>query len=229
MKAEQSRAPYYVKLHLGDYARDADHLSMLQEGAYFRLMRWYYGTAKPIPNDLERIYRRCMAFSIEEQQAVRYILEEFFRLDGPQWRHKRIDQELQAWIETSDKAREAISARWQKKINKNNENADTNVVRPLYQPEPEPEPITRTKKTRPKLGARAPFVLPDWIPKDQWDAWIEARTKARKGPTDWAKHLAVLRLDELRSLGHHPAAVLAESAFNGWAGLFPLKERINAR
>lgn len=74
---------------------------------------------------------------------------------------------------------------------------------------------------KPKRAARdAPFVLPDWIPRDQWDAWVDARTKRRNPPTNWAKRLAVSRLEELRAKGYAPAVVLAESAFNGWAGLF---------
>ena len=78
--------------------------------------------------------------------------------------------------------------------------------------------------TKNKNKAQAPFVLPDWIPKDHWDAWLEARKKARKTPTDYAKRLAVLKLENLRDQGHAPAQVLMASAFNGWSGLFPPKE-----
>lgn len=77
---------------------------------------------------------------------------------------------------------------------------------------------SKTKsKTTPKNG----FELPDWIPADHWNAWVEARTKKRNAPTDYAKHLAVRKLDNLREQGHPPAQVLMASAFNGWSGLFP--------
>lgn len=76
-------------------------------------------------------------------------------------------------------------------------------------------------------GARAPFVLPDWIPKPQWEAWLEARAKARKPATEFAKQLAVNRLAILKEQGHHPAAVLAECALNNWAGIWPLKGNKN--
>jgi hypothetical protein len=81
------------------------------------------------------------------------------------------------------------------------------------------------EKPKTKNKAQAPFVLPEEIPKMQWDAWLESRAKARKTPTDFAKRLAVGKLLELAEQGHHPAAVLAQSAFNGWSGLFPLKEQ----
>lgn len=84
---------------------------------------------------------------------------------------------------------------------------------------------TKIKRVQTKKLAQAPFVLPEEIPKEQWEAWVEARTKARKAPTDFAKKLALAKLAELKEQGHHPAAVLAQSAFNGWAGLFPIKAK----
>ena len=114
MKSEQSRAPYYIKLHLGDYERDCVELSPLQDGMYFRLMRWYYSTGKPIPNDIERIYRRVHALSVDEQNAVKYVLENFFLLDGPVWRQRRIDQEIAEWYERSDAGKESAERRWKK-------------------------------------------------------------------------------------------------------------------
>jgi hypothetical protein len=83
---------------------------------------------------------------------------------------------------------------------------------------------TSIQTKKPKKQAQAPFVLPEDIPRMQWDAWIESRSKARKSPTEFAKRLAVSKLRDLAEQGHHPAAVLAQSAFNGWSGLFPLKK-----
>lgn len=80
------------------------------------------------------------------------------------------------------------------------------------------------KTTTTPRTAKNGFDLPDWIPPDQWQAWIEARTKRRNPPTDWAKRMACSKLAELQRQGHHPAAVLAQSAFHGWAGLFEVKE-----
>lgn len=80
-------------------------------------------------------------------------------------------------------------------------------------------------KTKAHDAKKNGFDLPDWIPAMQWDAWIESRTKARKAPTAFAKRKAVAMLDDLRSQGHHPAAVLAQSAFNGWTGLFPIRDQ----
>ena len=67
------------------------------------------------------------------------------------------------------------------------------------------------------------FILPDWIPREAWDGWIEMRKKTRTPNTDRALTLTVKRLDELRQQGHDPGAVLDQSVERGWKGVFPLK------
>lgn len=93
-------------------------------------------------------------------------------------------------------------------------------------PSPAVAVASASASSKPKNKPRANgFELPEWVPKMQWDAWIESRTKSRKAPTPFAKRMAVSKLEQLHEQGHHPAAVLAQSAFNGWAGLFPIKEQ----
>lgn len=92
-------------------------------------------------------------------------------------------------------------------------------------PETEVQDLTETEKKQQRARKYANgFALPDWIPDHQWSAWIEARTKKRNPPTEFAKRMACSKLAELQRQGHDPAAVLAQSAFHGWAGLFPIKE-----
>ena len=128
MEAEQSRAPYYIKFHIGDYIRDCEELSLMQHGAYLRLMLWYYSTGKPIPNQPDRIYRRVHATSAEERSAVDFVLCEFFKLEGLNWVHKRIEQELTDWNAFST----AQSER-RKKANKINVSISTSVKPALNQ------------------------------------------------------------------------------------------------
>lgn len=72
-------------------------------------------------------------------------------------------------------------------------------------------------------NAEQKFELPDWVPSDQWQAYCEMRVKIKRPMTDWAKGLAVAKLARLKEQGHHPAAVLAQSAFAGWQGLFAIR------
>lgn len=68
------------------------------------------------------------------------------------------------------------------------------------------------------------LILPDWMPMPQWEAWLETRKKNRKPLTDFAKKLAIGKLEQFKDAGLSPAVILAQSAFNGWTGLFAPKE-----
>lgn len=87
--------------------------------------------------------------------------------------------------------------------------------------------VSNQTKNKPKAKtlAQAPFVLPEWIPQEHWDAWVEARTKKRNAPTDYAKRLAVSKLKNFKERGHSPAQILMTAAFSGWTGLFEPEER----
>lgn len=82
----------YYERHLGDYARDAGHLSMLEHGAYTLLLDRYYTTGQPIPEG--QAHRLCRAFSDAERSAVDAVLAEFFVLEDGLWRNRRADEEL---------------------------------------------------------------------------------------------------------------------------------------
>lgn len=87
----------YYERHLGDYAKNAGHLSLLEHGAYTLLLDRYYTTEAPIPGD--QVYRLTRARSNEEQQAVDAVLMEFFTQEVDGWRHSRCDAELAKYLE----------------------------------------------------------------------------------------------------------------------------------
>ena len=82
----------YYERHLGDYAKDAGHLSMLEHGAYSLLLDRYYTTEQPIPED--QAHRVCRARSKEEKAAVDAVLAEFFVLAAGFWTNGRADREI---------------------------------------------------------------------------------------------------------------------------------------
>lgn len=94
----------YYERHLGDYARDTAHLSMIEHGAYGLLLDRYYATEKPIPAD--QVHRLARARSPEEVKAVDDVLKEFFTLVDGAWSHTRCDAEI-AKKETKAKAAQA--------------------------------------------------------------------------------------------------------------------------
>jgi uncharacterized protein YdaU (DUF1376 family) len=84
----------YYERHLGDYARDTAHLSMLEHGAYTLLMDRYYATEQGIPAD--QAHRVARARSRDEKAATDSVLSEFFTLVDGVWIQGRIEAELGA-------------------------------------------------------------------------------------------------------------------------------------
>lgn len=82
----------YYEHHLGDYAKDTGHLSMLEHGAYRLLLDRYYSTEEGIP--AAQAYRLARARSNEECQAVDVVLEEFFELVDGVWINHRAEEEI---------------------------------------------------------------------------------------------------------------------------------------
>ncbi len=82
----------YYEHHLGDYAKDTAHLSMLEHGAYRLLLDRYYSTEEGIP--AAQAHRVARARSKEERDAVDTVLEEFFVLRDDVWVNGRAEEEI---------------------------------------------------------------------------------------------------------------------------------------
>ena len=214
-----SSKPWF-KFFPGDYLGDTRRLSQTEHGAYFLLMLDYYSTGTAPPDDDTILARITLSASLGDWQAMRPAIEPFFQIRYGHWHHQRIEAEMLA----RNRAQSAFRTGAEK----------TNKIRWVNSPSDSPSdtlPVSHTRSQIPEViknkTNKKPtngFQLPDWIPEEQWNAWIEARVKIRKPATDYAKRVAVLKLDNLREQGHPPAQVLMQSAFNSWQGLFPPKE-----
>lgn len=94
----------YYERHLGDYARDTGHLSMLEHGAYSLLLDRYYITEQGIAAD--QAHRVARARTREERQAVDTVLSEFFTLKDGIWSHARVEGEIEKAHKKINAARE---------------------------------------------------------------------------------------------------------------------------
>lgn len=94
----------YYERHLGDYARDTAHLSMLEHGAYTLLLDRYYTTEQGIPAD--QVHRLARARSKEEREAVDTVLREFFTLADGVWVKNRVQEEIERARKSIESARE---------------------------------------------------------------------------------------------------------------------------
>ena len=79
------------------------------------------------------------------------------------------------------------------------------------------------KKKKERTKQAATFRLPEWVPADAWNGFVEMRTRIKEPMTDRAVTLLINKLDKLRSEGHDPEAVLDQSIIGNWKTVYPLK------
>lgn len=94
----------YYEHHLGDYAKDTAHLSILEHGAYRLLLDRYYGTELGIPAD--QVHRVARARSRDEKAAVDAVLQEFFILVEGVWKNNRAEQEIKKFSDKKPRSDE---------------------------------------------------------------------------------------------------------------------------
>ncbi|MGE0714835.1 MAG: YdaU family protein [Alphaproteobacteria bacterium] len=91
----------------GDYARDTGHLNNAGHGAYLMLIKHYWCTGQPLPDDDATLWRVACCDSIVAWRKLRPVIAPFFQVGGGLWRHKRIDAELARAAERSRRRSEA--------------------------------------------------------------------------------------------------------------------------
>lgn len=86
----------FYQRHLGDYCKNAAHLSLLEHGVYVRLMDVYYARESAIPENM--VARLIGARTEPETQALQVVLQEFFVLRNGHYHQDRCDQEIKAFL-----------------------------------------------------------------------------------------------------------------------------------
>lgn len=87
---------HYYKKNIGDYAKKAGRLSMLQHGSYTLLIDACYD--REIFPTLEEAIDWTWASSKEEIEAVEFVLRKFFTLTDGVYIQSRIQQELEEYV-----------------------------------------------------------------------------------------------------------------------------------
>jgi hypothetical protein len=65
--------------------------------------------------------------------------------------------------------------------------------------------------------------LPDCIPVDAWQGWVDMRKQRKRPLTDRAKAMAITKLETLHTAGHDIAELLDRSTINGWLDIYEPK------
>lgn len=231
---------HYYKRNLGDYAKKAGRLSLLQHGSYTVLIDSCYDREQ-FPT-LEQAIEWTWADSVEEIEAVKFVLRKFFILEDGIYVQNRIREEIAEYHEKANiNKRIAIDRETKRKESNTNRERTVDEASPNHKPlTKNQEPVTnnqepRTKNQEPKESNSkelrvtrliiSPIQIPDWIPVDAWNDFVDSRKKLKKPLTQVAIKLAISSLSKLKSEGSDPKEVLEQSILNGYSGLFPVKSK----
>jgi uncharacterized protein YdaU (DUF1376 family) len=159
----------YYKRHIGDYAKKAGHLSVLEHGVYTLLLDAYYDREQA-PTRAEAL-RQARARTPEEVAAVDAVLADFFTLDGDRYTQRRVEEEFVKAEEVArvNAAKGKLGGRPRKPKGKPEESRRVSEAKPNESPE-KPNPLIHQstnppteKQERSPSGSRLP---PDWSPSD---------------------------------------------------------------
>jgi hypothetical protein len=81
----------------------------------------------------------------------------------------------------------------------------------------------RTREEKRRYIKPIGIEIPEWVPKSNWDSFVEMRKKGKSPFTDQAQRLAISALSKLRDEGYAPAALIDAAVLNGWKSFYPPK------
>ena len=126
---------HYYKKNIGDYAKKAGRLTMLQHGSYTLLLDACYDREK-FPT-LDEAIEWTWASTTEEVEAVTFVLKKFFVLEDGVYVQNRIREELENFHINSETNKRIAIEREAKRKDKN-----TNREQSVNEPSPNHKPIT---------------------------------------------------------------------------------------
>lgn len=231
----------YYQRHLGDYARDTNHLSALEHGIYTLLLDRYYGSEAPIPAaDAHRIAK---ASSDSEKDALAYVLNQFFTLTDGSYRNRRADAEIQAAQKRIEAARTngrtggrpqkpeknpdvtqrvagGFISETQKEPSGNPEGTQVKALQSPISNHQSPNKPTRAKRDVAVAVATVSVGHISGLNPTVWDRWVDYRKQIGK-PIKPVSMESAAR--ELAGYGTDQPAVVEQSIAKGWQGLFALQ------
>ena len=174
---------HYYKRNIGDYAKKAGRLSLLEHGVYTLLIDACYDRER-FPT-LEEAIDWTWARSDEEVAAVKFVLARFFDLQDGVYVQKRIAEEVANYQQNAEKNKRIAIEREQKRTNRTRSVHEASPEQHEAPPNQEPltknqEPLTKGKPAR-KRATKTP--LPE-------------NFKVSDRVAEWAKQHGHTRLDE---------------------------------
>jgi len=195
---------HYYKRNLGDYAKKAGRLTMLQHGSYTLLIDSCYDR-ETFPT-LEQALEWTWASTEAEVEAVKFVLNRFFTLDKDGcYVQDRILQELLEYHAKADTNKRIAIERETKRKEKS-----TNREQVVDEPTPNHKP--RTINQEPKKKATV-VATPEGVSPDTWEDFKNLR-KVKKAPI--TERVIEQIKAEADKAGYSLEQALLECVTRGW-------------
>lgn len=191
----------FYPFHIGDYAKDTAHLSMTEDGAYRRLIDLYYTRERPLPADVQTIYRLARAHTKLERAAIDTVLEEFFVRKEIGFLHNRCEKEIenaQARISAAQKNGQRGGRPKKQGVPGDQQQEEKNPLGSEKKPtglfvgcenethekahqSQSHKPITNNQEPKNKERVRADVLQPEGVTDSVWSDFLSIR-KAKRAP-----------------------------------------------
>jgi uncharacterized protein YdaU (DUF1376 family) len=205
-----------IPLHIGDLITDTMHLSPSELGAYIRLLSVHYRIGhEGLPNDESQL-RRITGLDNKSWGKSKEVIFAFFDLnEHSRWVHGKVQKVLSGIQSVQEQNRVKALKRW-------------NTANAMAMPEQCSSSATAMQsinhKPKAKLSNKiTPTPLPDWLPLQMWESYLEMRKEKDAPPTENAKKLIIGKLERWRAKGHDPSLILEKSITSNWTDIFEPK------
>lgn len=92
-----------------------------------------------------------------------------------------------------------------------------------------PTLVSTEVKQELKKAAKIQLELPDWLPQESWQGFVEMRQKIRKPMTPRAMGMILKKLEGFMQAGQDVAAILDQSVVKSWQDVFPIRQQYQAQ
>lgn len=237
----------YYPHHIGDFNSATRHLTRVERSLYRDLIELYYDTEQPLPADnFDRLARRVIAISEDEKEALQFVLDEFFELDGDLYRHERCEREIEKYRNNNSAKAKAgkasAEARKRKaeaaKSNKTTKGQQglTDAEQPLSECATNQEPVTSNQEpvtsnqvkditpqaAKPSAPKKSKLDYSSWpeLPEDQiFDDWHAMRKRLKAPVNQTVVNNFGRELHSAVAAGFTVNQALSECVTRGWKGL----------
>jgi uncharacterized protein YdaU (DUF1376 family) len=194
----------WYKFRYAEYAMQTRHLTELEDLVYRRCIDLYYNHKMPFP-DADWVAKRIQ---ISDVQVVDSVLKEFFRKGAEGYSYQQADDDLSDFEVKSQKARDAVNARWA--IRPYNER---NTIDKRREEEKRKEEIR--EESREEIKKKPPAAVASRF-SEFWKAWPPGQRKYGKemAMNSWSKQALDPEADKI--IAHVKQSSTSEAWISGY-------------